>query len=274
MLFDTHVHVVATDPARYPFGAPPDRLPSWAKDRAHTGESLLAAMDGAGSDYAALTQPVGVYGYDNAYLCDLAATHPDRFIAIPAVDPFDADSPHLLGELGRQPAVRGLRLFVPGGGPEGWPDLPGLYPLVEAAAELELVVALQLRPGQLTATAALAARYPRASLVVDQLAGIIPSDPLVPDLLALAEYCNIYVKLTTQNLDAPDDPEPGRLLADVLQAFRPQRVLWGSNYPAAPGSDAGYSPLVDQARQALAHLPADTQSALRGETAARLYRLA
>jgi L-fuconolactonase len=62
---DIHPHIISDDAGKYArvplFGVQSD----WSRDRPVTIEGLIAAMDDAGVDKAAVVQSSTCYGYDN-----------------------------------------------------------------------------------------------------------------------------------------------------------------------------------------------------------------
>ena len=82
---DIHPHIISDDTTKYArvplFGVPSD----WSKDRPVTIEGLVAAMDEAGVDQAAVVQSSTCYGYDNSYVVDAIAKYPGRFTAVGSV---------------------------------------------------------------------------------------------------------------------------------------------------------------------------------------------
>jgi predicted TIM-barrel fold metal-dependent hydrolase len=89
-IIDIHPHVLSADQAAYPLAPLGGKVSGWASTRPVTAEQFLAAMDATGIAKAALVQASTAYGYDNSYVLDSAARHPDRFAAIACVDPLAA----------------------------------------------------------------------------------------------------------------------------------------------------------------------------------------
>ena len=81
MIIDTHVHIVAPDQSRYPRKLARDNS-AWVIDM--SGERMLQLMTQAGIDRAVLVQAHSAYEYDNSYVADVAASYPERVLAVPA----------------------------------------------------------------------------------------------------------------------------------------------------------------------------------------------
>ncbi len=261
-MIDGHLHVWSDDPGRYPwqpiYGATPPSLPG-------SVEFVLGVLERHGVRVAIAVQ-TRVYGDDHRYLLDARARFPDRIVAVAALDPSDPAAPDRLAELAAA-GVRGLRLD-----PMGWsgPWLADgtVLPLWDAAARLGLAVELMIRPDQLPALAVLAERKPAMPVVIEHLAryGVDSAEPL-ESLLALARLPNLHAKVS--GLDSISrEPPPHRdlwpLLAAVVEAFGPQRLMWGSDMPWI--GEAGYGPALATVER-LPFLDRAGRSWLRGDTA-------
>src|SRR3954447_23068195 len=111
MIIDTHVHVSSMDAARYPFK--PGDFPTskwWMKDA--SVEHLGKVFDDAGVDRGVLVQGIGAYGYDNRYVIDAAATDPERFRCVIAIDMEGTDPAPELRAVCATGRLHAVRLFV------------------------------------------------------------------------------------------------------------------------------------------------------------------
>jgi L-fuconolactonase len=108
-----------------------------------------------------------------------------------------------------------------------------LWPLLE---DLDLPVAVNA-PGLLDHVAAVAARHPALRLAVDHF-GLhshdrhLPLRPRVGPVLALARHPNVRVKasaLLLQSHEVYPFRDLHAAIGDVVEAFGPERVMWGSD---------------------------------------------
>ena len=67
---DIHPHIIANDEKRYPLAPLGGHQSDWSRTRPVTYEQMIAAMDAAGVDKAALVQASTCYGHDNSYVAD------------------------------------------------------------------------------------------------------------------------------------------------------------------------------------------------------------
>ena len=223
---DCHVHVF--DEARHPYSeargyTPPDATLSTLK-RLH---GVL------GIERAVLTQ-ASVHGTDNRAVLEGAATDPARLRAIVAVGP-DVTEAELRAMNGA--GARGIRvnLVDPGGMP--FADTAEIVRTAERIAELGWHVEFLVHVDEAADFVALARSLP-TDVVVGHL-GYMPvgrglDEPGYRAFLGLVEAGSCWVKLTgpyriSQDADLPyADVEP---FARRLAALRPDRLLWGSDWP-------------------------------------------
>jgi predicted TIM-barrel fold metal-dependent hydrolase len=230
-----------------------------------SAELANAAMEAVGVDAAVL--------YAGLEQC--AAAHqryPARFGGVISVDdpddPAQLPSPALLAERVRStPGILGFRILA--GSPDGTGRrlarlAGGRWEPTLAAAERAGIPVVLFAPLHMPLVAAVAAAHPELRLVVDHLG--LPPPPAfpasrrffdtIPQLLALARAPNVAVKLTgAPALSAApypfDDLWP--VLHQILGAFGPDRVMWGSDFtrvtgrsqhPRHPGGRYTYAELV------------------------------
>lgn len=230
---DTHVHVF--DPARYPY----------AEVRRYTpGPADLAALERhlAGLEAAAvvLVQP-SVYGVDNQCLLHALARLGSRGRGIACVD-VGATTANDFGKLDAA-GVRGLRLNFA----VEHEDNVGRaeQALREAAALVRLdgwCVQMHCASRLLPALEAALDEF-QVPVVLDHFAGIRASTPLDdPSMSAVRRLLStgrVYVKASAFYRASAhptyDDLEP--LLRELI-AVRPDRILWGSDWPHTGGASA------------------------------------
>ena len=82
-IVDIHPHIVSPDTLRYPVTPIGGTRSEWSKERSVTIDELIAAMDEAGVDKAAIVHSSTTYAFNNAYVVDAVAAHPRRFTGGP-----------------------------------------------------------------------------------------------------------------------------------------------------------------------------------------------
>jgi predicted TIM-barrel fold metal-dependent hydrolase len=252
-------------------------------------ELAREALDSVGVDVAlAVASP--------SFIEVAALRYPRRF---PGVVSFQHDSVDLAGDVARVRAmancVAGRVLLGNPGDATLWPEFRNgaLDPLFAAAEKLRLplFVATQGSPAVM---AAVTERHPELTLVIDDLgvsqypASLASRDPWhsFPELLALARYPNVHVKLSGAPL-LSDRPYPFEDLwpriEQLLKAFGVGRIMWGSDYTRLRAADlpAGdrprrrglfYSESLDYLRRST-RLDYDEKAALLGANARRTLKI-
>jgi L-fuconolactonase len=204
-------------------------------------EQVIADMDEAGVGHA-IAAALTLYGADNSYLIDSARKYPDRVAAVARVDWKSPRQKQRLETLMSEPAVIGIRL-AKRDDPDAWEADGEFGPMLAAAEELGVPVCGIPGKNTLFAWGRVAKRHPALRLIVDHLGLEAPPHTVpepgpepfkeLPNLLALAEYPNLYVKMTA-SAALSNEPYPFRdiwpYVGKVVSEFGAERVMWGSDY--------------------------------------------
>ncbi len=275
-IIDTHPHVISPDTQKYPLQPVGGVQSSWSQAHAVTHEALVTAMDEAGIGKAVVVQASTAYGYDNSYLAETVAAHPDRLTGVFAVDVLAPDAVEKI-QFWQGKGLTGLRLFTAGStmqGQSGWLNDPRTDAMWAFANETGLPVCVQMRPQGIPQLADVLERFPETTILIDHLARSAfedgPPYQLAAQLWALARFPNVNLKLTLRNFEAAEKGQSTvpDFLEHLLSIYGAKRVAWGSNFPAA---DKPLDELVRRALEALAVLNEKERSEIMGGTALRLY---
>jgi L-fuconolactonase len=273
---DIHPHIIASDTARYPLSPLGGHQSDWSRTRPVSMEQLIAAMDQAGVQKAAIVQASTCYGHDNSYVADAVAAHPERFTGVFSVDVLAPDAPHRMRHwLGK--GLTGLRLFTFGSTMSeqaNWLDDPKSYPAWTAACKLGLSVCLQMSAKAIPQAAGMAKRFPDLKIILDHGARPVLDDgppyAAAESLFDLARLPNIYLKLTPRIFaecrKAKATPET--FFPRLVSEFGAQRLAWGSNYPSSEGK---LPELLEVARESVASLSPADREWIFAKTAQVLY---
>jgi L-fuconolactonase len=279
MIVDTHVHVWAIDPPRYPIGP---TAPNWTAmpDEPGQAEELLAEMDEHGVDWAILVQ-TSWSTWDNGYIADAASRYPQRFVGHGLLDPLDSQNADQARYWVVDRGLRGFRFH-----PMYYPDCKILTldqnrALWDELAGHNVVLQFHLRAAQADQVAAIAQDYPSLPLIIDHMGypdvqkGLTDFQPI----LDLARFENIFFKLS----DVKGRSQAAFPFADVhpyiqalLQAFGAERTVWGTGYPGHHRTKHNWLSLADELRlirQGLPFLTSSQQDRILGGTAAELWGL-
>ncbi len=233
-------------------------------------ESLLFMMAKNGVENAVLIQYMG--NADNSYLVDSMEAQEGKFQAAMIVAADDDGSQ--IRKWAEQGIV-GIRL-----GLDSRAD--NADPLIHwrTAAELGLVVSAPSRVVRLLGDdfREVIDTFPDLSIVIEHLAGV-GSDAEIPyaefkEAMKLADRPNLSIKLPGFGefckVPLPFDPIPP--LADLaLEAFGPERMMWGSDYPPVSGRE-GYANSLRVPMDYFKELSEDERAWIFGKTALRTWR--
>jgi L-fuconolactonase len=228
-IIDTHVHIWTHNPV-FPWATETIQPPQYD---AHP-DTLLGLMEVNGVERAVLVQPI-YYRWDNRYLSHVLKAFPDKFMAVCRVNPEDPWAPDHLSYWTEEHGFRGVRLS-PEPDPSGdWFTSPLMDPLFRRAAELRVPVVVFIQASQLRDLADILERVPDVDVIIDHLADCIDGDANnLPNLLALARYPHVYLKLghiwsnSSQVYPWRDTHEA---VKRVYQTYGAQRIMWGSDWP-------------------------------------------
>lgn len=273
---DIHPHIISGDTERYPHNPLFGKQSDWSKERPVTPEGLIAAMDKAGVDKAAIVQSSTCYGYDNSYVVDSIAQCPSRFTGVGSVDMLQPDAPERIRHWVKH-GISGFRLFTGGSTAAFDPstlDDRRSFSSWALCGELGLSMCIQTDPVGLAQVAGLAKRFPNVRIILDHLGRPDVTDGApyksASSLFGLAPFENIFLKLTPRIFG---DVKRGAASAEtffprLVAEFGSNRLAWGSNFPA---SEKTMKDNLLVAQNCLACLSAEDQSWIFGKTAQRLY---
>lgn len=215
---------------------------------------IIALEDEAGVDLAIL-MPNPALRPPNAWLREQAGDHP-RFVLCASINPqFGQEGVAEFKMAVQEWGFKGLKLMPP---KHGYRIVDKeVYPLMEAAAELEVPVSIHsgqqfCHPLEI---AALAADFPTVPVVMDHMGYRYYVREAI---IAAKRTPNIYLA-TTAVMEAD-------MIAKAIKAVGPERVLFGSNGPSV-------IPAIQLAVLRRVGLDAEAETLVLGGNAARLYRL-
>lgn len=263
MIIEWNAHMFSSDTERYPFHERAAYVPGEAMRVEDPVGEYLAHMDANGIDRAVLVHPEP-YGDDHRLVLEGLERAPERFVGTSLFYPDDPAAPQKLTELVRQNpkivstrfhALRGKEMYL-----SSFAE-PGVRALWETAGELGLIIELHIGPQYAAQVADVIRELPPYPVLVDHLAEPHTGSAVeFADVLALAQFDNVWMKLSGLNHFAHDAPlyRSARPLTQwVVSAFGPGRMVWGSGTPD----------IVD------AHLPRATEAeraAVKGDNLMKL----
>ena len=225
---DAHCHVF--DTTLFPYS--PDAAYKPPPQEAGTAAQLVAVLEAHGLSHALLVNPTSGYGFDNRCMLAALSASKGRFKGIARVRPGAAE--RTLAEL-RDAGVIGLRFDLLTDGVDSLRS-PATTRLLAQVREMRWLAQVQCERDQLHEAAPML-RAAQARLVFDHCGR--PDAALgidQPGFAALLEFGREghFVKLSGPfrfyNAFSPDARiEP--FVAALIEAFTPQRCVWGSDWP-------------------------------------------
>jgi predicted TIM-barrel fold metal-dependent hydrolase len=223
-----------------------------------------------------LVQASSAYAFDNSYVADSVAAHPERFTGVFSIDVMAPDAvakmKHWMGK-----GLTGMRIFTSGSThaeQETFFADEASFPAWQYASDQGLSVCMQMRIVGLPLLETVIKRFPKVRILLDHFARAEAADGVpfasAAPLWALAKYPNVYLKLThrpiEQSVKGLSTPE--LFLGKAVKEFGAARLCWGSNFPAAKPP---LPELIEMARKALSFLPQGDQDQIFYKTALALY---
>jgi len=276
MIIDTHTHVIATDTKKYPLAPLFGKQSDWSQAHPIDYADMVKADIEAKVDKAVLVQASSAYAFDNSYVADSVAAHPERFTGVFSIDVVATDAvakmKHWMGK-----GLTGMRIFTSGSThaeQETFFADAAAFPVWQYASDQGLSVCMQMRVKGLPLLETVLKRFPKARVILDHFARAEAADgppfPSAAPLWALSKYPNLYLKLTHRPIEqsVKGKSTPEAFLGKAVAEFGAARMCWGSNFPAAKPP---LPELIEMARKALSFLRQGDQDQIFYKTALALY---
>ena len=200
-------------------------------------EAILKAMDAAGVDRALIIPPKSGA---NDFCLKVVDQHRERLGLIYVISLANSDHVPLVANWGsRPPTVMGVRLTFPPWSKPSWLE-DGTADWYWPMAERQAIPTMVWAPGQWHRIAAIAEEHPHLPLAIDHLGLRVDErnmemDATIKNIIEMADLANVSVKATeVPNNSSEDYPhsDMARYVRDVIVAFGPERVYWGSDMTA------------------------------------------
>lgn len=218
------------------------------------------------------------------FLLDLAATTPSVAGVVGWVDMGAADARDRIARLARRQKLVGLRPMIHDIADPRWMLAPVLEPAYAAIESAGLAFDALVRPVHLKPLKILVERHPGMAFVVDHgakpdIARWAAGDENFSDwaegMHQLGRHANVACKTSGLATEARQDWIPAdlmRYLDALLDAFGPERLLFGSDWPVV-NLAGGYGRWMEALHGWLDRLDPPSRDMVLGETAARIYKL-
>ena len=231
-------HMFSSNVARFPFSPRGTYKPEVSRLSADPLADYQAHLKAFGIDRALFVHPEP-YGDDHALVLDcLARTSPGQFKATSMFFPKDDNAPAKLEALVRkEPRICSTRFHLHRGNTHYFASFaePGVRALWKKAVDLNLVVELDLGPNYAHDAGSAIAAFPGCKVLIDHMCN--PKSGMIweyGDVLDLAKYPNVYMKMSELGYMTDDKPDYEGLIPftrRVIKEFGPDRMVWSGDSP-------------------------------------------
>jgi len=271
IIIDAHPHIYSDDLDKYPSIDDP-----WNPGEPATAEDLKSKMDETGVAKAVFIQTSTFYQWDNRYVMDSTRQYSDWATGVVTLSPDHPEHLDVLEDAVNNYSVRGLRGTTD---QNGRLDSPNVKRIWTKARDLGIVVNCMVMDDldRVPEIEALATKLDDLSIVIDHcfmLNTFRKTEETLQALERLSKLPNVHAKLTSGTHGSPriypheDMHSP---LKRVIDAFTPQRCVWGSNFPNALWSKGtSYAQNLSLFTDELGLSKSDQEHIL-GKTAERLW---
>ena len=236
-VIEWNAHIFSPDTAKYPIHPQAAYVPDMSVHPADALAAYLKRLDEAGIDKAVIVHPEP-YGDDHSLIVDCLNREPQRLRGTSLFYPKDPEAPQKLASLVREtPHIVATR-FHAHRGKESYLDSfadTGARALWKKAVELDLVVELHIGPNYAAQAGKMIGEFTGCKVLIDHLAEPhLGSAVEFADVLDLAKYPNVYMKLSGINHFAQDVPHYESAIPfthRVIREFGANRMVWGSGSP-------------------------------------------
>jgi len=275
-IVDAHVHVWERAVVAHPWLTPD----AGVLDADFSGDDLARVLADTPVRAAVLVQSADSLA-EHEYLLRAAEATPLVAAVVGWLPLRDVEACRSAVDVGLHPAVAGVRHLVHVEEDPDWLVLPEVLASLQllAGAGLTLDVPAEF-PLHLHHVATVADRVPALTIVVDHLA----KPPMSGDahlrwaeaLRDVARRPNVVAKLSGLTAAAREPRPPAEVLRPVtdvaLDAFGPDRLLWGSDWPVLT-TDSDYRSVLEWTEELPADLSAPARRGILAGNAERVYGL-
>lgn len=275
-MIDAHQHFWTLGRGDYPW--PNETVAPIFRD--FSPDDLAPLLARAGVKQTVLVQATDTAA-ETEFLLDLAERH--GFIA-GVVGWVDLSATNAIAEIDRlraNPRLKGLRPMLQNIEDTDWLLHADVQPALAHMAETDLRFDALIQPRHLPVIAEIARRHPGLQIVIDHIAkpkmgdGRRPDNDWTDGMRRLSDCPNLWCKLSGMITEIGPEWQRADIApfaATVLDAFGPERVMWGSDWPVV--NLAGeYLRWLETAYALTADRSEAERAQIFGETATQFYGL-
>ena len=281
---DSHSHLWSPDRARYPLR--PGANEASVEPKGFTPGEFFSHARPEGVNRVVVIGHTGHFGFDASYLVDLIKARPGEIAVQAFLDHTDANVTARMAELKRQ-GVKAFRIRLLDPWQSEFPDTHPIMKAYQFAAMQHLAICPLTNPDWLPQLDRLSEKFPATTVVIDHFARIgvdgFGQTPPVPgtikpadaaNLVKLARHPGMNVKISAfyalgRRTPPYDDMIP--FIKELLAAYGPERLMWGSDSPYQIVSPHTYRASISLIRDRLDGLSEGDREWLLRKTAERVF---
>ncbi|NRA49550.1 MAG: amidohydrolase family protein [Phaeodactylibacter sp.] len=276
MRIDAHQHFWAYDPKEY--GWISDEMPQLKQDR--LPDDLAPLLSAARFDGCIAVQ-ARQHLEETDFLLSLAADHPFIKGVVGWMDLQSDDLETTLEQYKGQNALKGIRHIVQDEPDDAFLIRPAFIRGVQLLGQQGYTYDILVFEKHLPVVVDFLERCPDQPFVLDHLGKPViqgaPSAVWIDHIRAIAEHPNVYCKLSGLVTEADWHSWKAKdflpYLDHVFEAFGPDRLMIGSDWPVCLLAANDYGQVIDVVRGYLNQLDEEAKAAILGNTAAQFYNL-
>jgi predicted TIM-barrel fold metal-dependent hydrolase len=281
---DSHSHLWSPDRVRYPLR--PGASEAGVVPKGFTPGDFFSHARAEGVNRVVLIGHTGHFGFDATYLIDAMKARPGEIAAQAFLDHADPNVTTRMAELKRN-GVKAFRIRLLDPWQAQFPDTHPIMAAYRFAAAQQLAICPLTNPDWLPELDRLSALFPATTMVIDHIArigvdGFGQTPPVagtikpgdVANLVKLARHPSTYVKISAfyalgRRTPPYDDMLP--LIRELLAAYGPERLMWGSDSPYQLVGPHTYKASIAVVRDQLDGLSEGDREWLLRKTAERVF---
>ena len=277
---DAHSHIWSNDTQRYPLAGAQTRAD--LEPPSFTDEELLAIAKPEGVRRVVLIQHSVYHLFDNSYLVDTAARHPQTFRIVGMVDDRAPEPGAAMKRLLAQ-RVTGFRItpFIRKTDADRWLAGLGMGEMWKTAADTRQAMCCLIDAKDLPAVDQMCTAYADTPVVIDHFARIGADGELrdadIASLCKLARHKHAFVKISAfyaLGKKQPPHLELAPMIKRLFEAYGPERLMWASDSPYQLQKGNNYAASIELVRDRLDFLSADDRQWLLRKTAEKVFAFA
>ncbi len=271
---DAHVHVWTPDTDKYPLASGYNKKAM--APASFTPEELFAHCKPEGVNRIVLIQ-MSFYRFDNRYMLDSIAAHPETFSGVAIIDENAPDVRGRMKDLAKQ-GVSGFRVSTASKDIDAWLSSPGMQEMWKIAADENLNICLLINPETLGAVDKMCLKYPQTPVVVDHFARVGMAGPVTRANLDRLLHLSVHKKLTLKTSafyalgkKTPPYTDLSTMIKECRDYFGAERLMWASDCPFQVDPGHSYKDSISLIRDNLSFLTASDKAWMLGKTAEKVF---